>query len=541
MKNKVVETIYKFLQVLGYDRISFRQIEINILSHPDSGSLNSITDTLTRLEVPSAALKAHIDSLLTLDEPFLALLNYHEGYDFYLVNIDNTKKPKIFSVKKKWIEISLEEFKNIYADTIVISETNEKKTSKTIKVPSLFFPGLLILCLLTLGYYTFVDLTQFIFYILSFIGLYIATTTYLYQFRNDAGIFNKFCKSGGKNSCEDVISSEYSKISENVSFSDLAIVFFVFQITFLLISSNNPDVLRGLYFLCLFTVPVTIYSVYLQKFIIKSWCLMCISLIVVLYIQILISINFFLKSNLSFSSGSLLYIPTVALAAVALWFVIRPSIKKIYSYDFLEIAYFRFKLNYNLFISSLLNENSIVTKNLPTHLIQINSGESVVTFTLITNPGCTHCKKALAILSKLLSEYKDKIKLNIIFNLSLNDKADISVLNAIKMLDAFKKDPQQGIEFIKDYHSIIKKANNFDFSISNESFDFYFNILIEHKEWCTKNDIDITPKLLIDNKHFPSIYEISDLPYFIDELLNKNNSQALSFDYNFITFQANQF
>ena len=97
MKNKVVETIYKFLQVLGYDRISFRQIEINILSHPDSGSLNSITDTLTRLEVPSAALKAPIDSLLTLDEPFLALLNYHEGYDFYLVNIDNTKKPKIFS------------------------------------------------------------------------------------------------------------------------------------------------------------------------------------------------------------------------------------------------------------------------------------------------------------------------------------------------------------------------------------------------------------------------------------------------------------
>ena len=33
MKNKVVETIYKFLQILGYNRISFRQIEINILSN----------------------------------------------------------------------------------------------------------------------------------------------------------------------------------------------------------------------------------------------------------------------------------------------------------------------------------------------------------------------------------------------------------------------------------------------------------------------------------------------------------------------------
>jgi uncharacterized membrane protein len=541
MKNKVVETVYKFLQILGYNRISFRKIEINILSHPDSGSLNSITDTLTRLEVPSAALIAPIDSLLTLDEPFLALLNFHEGYDFYLVNISNTKKLKIFSIKNKWIEISLEEFKNIYADTIVISETNEKKILKTIKVPSLFFQGLLILFLLAFGYYTFLDLTQFVFYILAFVGLYIATTTYLYQFRNDAGIFNKFCKSGGKNNCADVISSEHSKIIENISFSDLAIVYFVFQILFLLISSNNPDVLRGIYFLSLFTVPITIYSFYLQKFIIKSWCLMCISLIVVLYTQILISINFFLKSNLSFSSGALLYIPSVALIAVALWFVIRPSIKKIYSYDFLEIAYFRFKLNYSLFISSLLNENSIVTKNLPKYLIQINSGESVVTFTLITNPGCSHCKKALAILSKLLSEYKDKIKLNIIFNLSLNDKEDISVLQAIKMLDTFQKDPQQGIELIKNYHSLTKEADNFDFSNSNESFDFYYNILIEHKEWCTKNGIDITPKLLIDNKHFPSLYEISDLTNFIEDLLNKKNSKALSFDYNFITFQTNQF
>ncbi len=50
--------------------------------------------------------------------------------------------------------------------------------------------------------------------------------------------------------------------------------------------------------------------------------------------------------------------------------------------------------------------------------------------------------------------------------------------------------------------------------------DFNYNkILKTHKNWCYINNLDYTPALIINNKKFPTFYDMTDIQYFIEYII----------------------
>jgi hypothetical protein len=296
-------------------------------------------------------------------------------------------------------------------------------------------------------------------------------------------------------------------------------MYFLFQLFYYVIFKDEQNGLLFPFFISLLSIPITFYSIYLQKFVIKRWCLMCLFLVIILYLQALISIKFILSSDILFSLNDGYNIIFSSFLATSIWYVIKPVIKKTYTHDLLEIEYLKFKRNYKLFISSLLNEKEIFTSDMPTTLISESGKKNLLRLTLVINPTCHLCITAIESLKKILSVYKNDINLNVLFYVSIDKKTDYSVLKAISILDSIKNIPDNGINILQKHISISANTKEYENIINKESYDLYYQNLVKHHSWCIRNGINATPTLLIGNRLFPSNFDISDLHFFMDDLI----------------------
>lgn len=519
MKSNLVNSLYLLIKLQGYRSIPRRRIELNYLSHPEIGNLNAITDTLQRLDVPCEAIKTSTVNIYSLTEPVLVLLNYDERLDFYLVKIQGDNRIKIYNSDNNWKSISKEDFDKICYGIVVLCNRNEKKEKLNIRFSNLILPYLLLCFFVIYGYSLSENTFQFLFFILSFVGLYVAFNTYIYQFESDSGILNKICNSGSKTDCNSVISSKFSNVFLGITFSDLAIVYFLFYLLYYTLFKNELNGLLVPFLISLLVIPFTFYSIYLQGFVIKLWCSLCLILILIIYLQAIISIQFVLSSTILFSlNDGYNFIFSIILAS-GIWFVIKPLIKKIYSFDIIQIEYLKFKRNYKLFIYSILNEKQISISDIPGTTIHQNSNKDVLQLTLITNPSCHHCIKAIDTLKKILFTYKNEVNLNHIFYVSTVNKTDPSVLQAITILNSFETIPDCGLNILQNHHDVFPNKNGYQNILDSDSYELYYNKLVQQQSWCNNNGIIATPTLIIGNKMFPSFFEVSDLQYFMDELI----------------------
>jgi uncharacterized membrane protein len=507
------------IKLQGYRSIPRRRIELNYLSHPDIGNLNAITDTLQRLDVQCEAIEASTITICSFKEPLLVLLHYDKKLDYYLIKIQDNNRIQVFNRNNNWKSISKEEFDKIYYGVVVLCGRNEKKENLNFRFSNKLFPYLLLCSFLIYGYSLSGNIFQFIFFTLSFFGLYVAISTYIYQFRRDLGILGKMCNSDSKTDCQSVIFSKFSNVFFGITFSDLAIMYFLFQLFYYVIFKDEQNGLLFPFFISLLSIPITFYSIYLQKFVIKRWCLMCLFLVIILYLQALISIKFILSSDILFSLNDGYNIIFSSFLATSIWYVIKPVIKKTYTHDLLEIEYLKFKRNYKLFISSLLNEKEIFTSDMPTTLISESGKKNLLRLTLVINPTCHLCITAIESLKKILSVYKNDINLNVLFYVSIDKKTDYSVLKAISILDSIKNIPDNGINILQKHISISANTKEYENIINKESYDLYYQNLVKHHSWCIRNGINATPTLLIGNRLFPSNFDISDLHFFMDDLI----------------------
>lgn len=55
---------------------------------------------------------------------------------------------------------------------------------------------------------------------------------------------------------------------------------------------------------------------------------------------------------------------------------------------------------------------------------------------------------------------------------------------------------------------------------TNEDSEEIANLLAENQNWFLSHDINFTPCLFVNGYKYPKEYDIADLPFFIDELID---------------------
>jgi hypothetical protein len=110
-----------------------------------------------------------------------------------------------------------------------------------------------------------------------------------------------------------------------------------------------------------------------------------------------------------------------------------------------------------------------------------------------------------------------------------------TIFNIHPKIENFKKIAMSLIEIqlsqgeVFYYQAMDEWYNNKDiekwlekFEINSENLKIEQMLKNQH-EWCIYNDFNFTPCVFINGYEYPKSYEISDLPYFIDEIINDKN------------------
>lgn len=496
------------------------EFEFQFNSHPDYPSLLSLSDTLSFFNVNNAAFKIDSTEIDLLPNNFIANLKKDNVNFLSFVEKNETKISYTNGSEKKYL-LTKDQFVELWDDVILLAE----KDTEIVKPKSKNWVNL-SLRVLTIVLFVLVigqpNKWFGIFYAFPIIGLFLSISVLKDLIDTKSAVMDKFCNITASTSCQTVVNSTKWKVFKTVSFSDLSIIFFATQLValFLMGISNNFE--RYFYLqaiLLMISVPIIAISIYYQKEIEKKWCPICMTISALLIIELgyVLYLNSIFIFNFTWSG---LFIFLFASTTVStLWLSLKETLTKVKQLKEQELKANRFKRNYKLFKNMLLASKRY---DLPKSLFVFGNPNSKLNISIVTSPFCGHCTEPHYMLKRLLDKKYEHLNISILYNVSPKDKRLVKFVSSLMNVKSTKG--QSGYyKAMDDWHQNkdeekwLAKYQTDGIHKKTEAF------LDENHNWFMSQDINFTPCLFINGYRYPKEYDLSDLPFFIDELIEDHS------------------
>lgn len=519
--------IYLVQQLLHNNKISFDKDELSfqIQSHPSFPSLHAITGVLDHFNIENIAAEVPIDTetLLLLPNCFIAQVKDNLETKLVIVNKVSVGYQINTSSKEKE-KLSNVDFLKIFTGIVVAAEKSEDENSNP-SVPKNNFKSIvlgitafLFVILLILNKPSFIAICYLL---LSIIGVLLSVSILKQEQGIETILGNAFCSGNDeKKDCDAVLSSKGAKIIGDYKLSDFSLLYFsglciatAFSILFQL------NILPIVFLISLFALPITLYSIYYQFAVVKKWCLLCLSIVGVLWLQAsIVFMNGVYFTQLEDINGYII-VAFSFMVFFAVWSSLKPIITNFTILKKNKIESVKFKRNYALF-ESLLNKSEVLNTTIPDieEIVfgNINSNLEIV---IITNPFCGHCKPVHKLVDVILNKYRDLVKITIRFAVNIKNLDGDDVKITSRILEIYATEGKE------------KCLQAMDAIYGNMSSDFwldkwkcckepkkYITILEKENFWNNDNGINFTPEILVNGRSFPKEYDRHDLLFFIEEL-----------------------
>lgn len=507
MKNLVK----KYLQLNQYGN-QMEEFDDLFQSHPNYPSLYAITDTLNLLSVENITVRIPKEQIEELPKEFLAI------YNNQLVLVKKTSEKITIeneNIGKK--ELSYTEFLGLWNGIILAIEPNNKivqtnKKSLTWLLYTLPFIALLLLSI----FFNKNNLNSITAILISIFGLVASIFILQEKFGIKNEISSKFCNINPNTSCNSVITSKNSKINNYFNFTDLPLLFFGASFLYLILQPIEATFVIGL--ISTLSVPILIYSIWIQKFQLKKWCVLCLLVSSLLFI----SSGLFLFSNYKIFSNwtldiNLSYLLFSVITITSIWLFLKPILESKYKLENNNNELSKFKRDFKIFefLSKDIAEYEDFGK---LKGITFGNNDAHTQLTLILSPSCGHCHKAFEDAYTLFQKFPEKTYINILFNINPNNNDNPFKTVVENLLALNENNPKTAQEAIIDWHINNLELENWIQKWYDETPHMLVNQQIQNQYyWCVKNEFNYTPVKIINNKLFPEGYEISELKYFIND------------------------
>ncbi|SHE86260.1 vitamin K epoxide reductase family protein [Chryseobacterium vrystaatense] len=500
-----------FDKLINYLKLDKQEFSFQFNSHPNYPSALAFSDTLNFMGVKNDAYELDKEYWDELPEEFIAIVDN----SFSLVK----KSGSSYSVySEKSNTLNKEELHKKSTDFVLLFEKTENAENKA----AFNFKPLLYAVFAIIVAYSFLSLSIYeaLFNLLSLAGVYISMEIFNQKFGNTSTVIGSICgdtsAKQATNSCDKIIKQDKTSIL-GLKFSDFSLIYFTGLAVLGLFLPATAYIVKGF---TLVSVLAIGYSLYIQAFVEKAFCRVCLLIISILAGQLALSIFFF--QNISFSIGMLL------LTAV-LWILVFSAV--LYFSNILSqkenlqksnAKNLRFKRNYELFKSQLLENEKIEFQN--TDTFSLGKKDAKLRLSIVSNPYCGFCKDGHKIMEKLLEKYPDDISVQIRFNYS-SERADEKYT---KLLSAFNHiyhtKPQN--EFLKAVEEWFEtKDENKIAALSGSSSPEDLTPFIEMTKDNNNAGLNFTPIFILNGYQFPDKYDREDIWFFVDELMEDEDFQ----------------
>lgn len=512
----MIKLVNKYLDLNDYLNAK-KEFEELFLSHPNYPSLFAITDSLNTLSIENIVIKVPKEQLHELPNTFLAIFNHD------LVLVEKTESSIVVETEKsKKVTLSVDDFSKDWNGVVLAIEPNEVQEEKALNEnPKWLKYSILFLALIVLSsFYNDYRVLDYVFLITSLFGLLISVFIVQEKFGIDNQVVSKLCNINPSTSCESVIKSETVEVNKWFGFSDLPLIFFVTAVLAILIGPANSN-LVGL--LSLIAIPVIVYSIWIQKFQIKKWCVLCLAISFLMIIQ---GIVWAFESDLriNFTLTSLFQYLFSLIVVSSLWSVVKPVIEDKLKAENSVKNLTKFRRNFTLF-EFLSKEITALDGFGKLEGLHFGNSMAAAKLTIIISPSCGHCHKAFEDAFELVWKFPEKISLNVLFNINPENNQNPYRVVVERLLMINDVNPENIVEAISDWH--IKKMSlelwQEKWNVASVSMKVNQQIQQQY-DWCSQNGFNYTPVKIVNSRLYPNEYELSELKYFINDILESNEA-----------------
>ena len=354
---------------------------------------------------------------------------------------------------------------------------------------------------------------------LSILGLGLSYLA-LSEKQGNKTIASKFCNIDQRLDCQSALQSNQGSIFNLISLSDLSFIYFGFISIAYLFDQNSTLFL--IFTVC--SAPVILYTILIQAFSLRKWCLLCLSIAFILVLQLLGLI--LISGTLNFESqDTVTFLLALSLGTMS-WKVCNSLITEAGNREKFEIESLAFRRNHYLYLPYYKSQEIINTYREDLLEIRLGTASPNVILTLVTNPLCVKCFSVHQIYTGLLQKYPE-LQINIRFYVLEKEDHDFPMQLSARFLEIYFENGEETFRLAsKEYYQNpdplkwLKKWEN----CSDPKYQSNLSI---HKDWCEESGTYNTPTLLINGKKFPEFYHIKDLANLIEKVIEEEKNKNI--------------
>lgn len=480
MKTPQRETFWGLINIL-------HQLGIDVEGY----KLTEVAD-LTAINLPLISLK---------NNEFIIITNISHNIITYK-KANNIISEKLTKFSEDWSHTILQ-IKTIKKNEEFNHKANKRQEIKDRIVKfTLVISSCLLLLSMLLYQGTIFNIVRLILFLLNIIGFSLSVLSYVEYLEIESNTSKKFCKIIKNSDCSNNSKSKYSRIFKIFHLSELGISYFTTILGSLLFLHIDIYVY---YYYSVASIIFCIWSISVQKFILKKWCAICLSIIVTL-----ILIFLFLSFHIDYSKIRLFTTHTILQAFILTWMLISIAcILYIYSKLYRKFINQQYDLN-NLelikedeSVKQLLYHKEKKFKTAPSTDLIFGNPNSNNIITLISNPFCVSC---MADHFKICMLDMDKYRIEYVFA-AFSDELTFANKGIISHYHKFGA--SKTWDFISLWYADKRKDISFfkDLDIENKQVN---DEMLRQLFWIKEEYIVSTPMVFYNHRKIPHIYNIEE-------------------------------
>lgn len=514
-RNKNNNVFSSLLDLLGV-KYTLRYTTKFFNEHPYKYSLYGLSAMLSEYSIKNTAIEVldRSSAISSLDVPFVI----HIDNDFAVV-YSVTSEEVSYIYKEKYIKSPITHFLEIWTGILLYAEPDcqsiepnyieHKKEENIINawqlvlIVSIFF--ILIIASIINGLFS--NIGYILLAMTNILGGYFSFLLILKQIKVSNVHVDKICSLFRQKGCSSVLDSSAAKLGGIVSWSEIGLGYFFVNI---IISFCFPTFILYMALINVLTLPYTIWSILYQKIVVKQFCILCLSVMTILWTIFFINVFWGIIKLSELNILNFLLISLVYIVSILSINIFMRYFKNSQDVERITQKLNSIKSNERVF-NILLKEQPFYEVNKETSSILFGNIESNILITILTNPHCNPCAKMHNRVSKMIKE-KNHFCFQYIFTAFTPDlRVSNKYLSAIffnKTVADREDIYQEWFNGGKDNKELFFDKYNID--INSEAV---LDELERHDDWKSKNTLQATPIILINGYILPSNYKIEDLKY----------------------------
>lgn len=492
--------------------------------HPFADNMLGLYQMLREYNIHPIGIRSNDKSFDNLPCPFIA----HMGISFVVVtDVKEDAITYLWEGKKE--TFTREQFLQHWSGNALLGEVTEDSVEPDYKqhISSLRRKSIIQYAIVALSFLfilvPYVSMQSYMqggnnaMMVLSVVGAYICYLLLKKQKHLYTAIGDKICSLFSHKDCTHILDSQAAHLW-GFSWCEIGIGYFVANI---LLLGLYPQLLSYILWCNIATLPYTVWSIAYQRKV-KSWCMLCVVVQIILW-SIFLSGIFFSYSMLvglsAFSLQGLLFTGACYVLCVLITHVVAKHLFATDESGLLQRQLVAIKANEQLFLTALKLQPYYAEAEEMRSCIQWGNPEASLRITILSNPHCNPCVRMHRKIDALLRRAGDKLSVQYFLS-SFNEELLESNRILVGIMKRYSQD--EALHFFNEWYERGKNTPQ-DF-YANHPYDSVEEAveveLALHARFKEQTNLQATPTVLINGYLKPTYYDIEDLFYHTETIIN---------------------